>query len=173
MRIHWFCCAMVLAASGAAFGQDTNFADGPQYLMTTGSPLFARSISTPSISLSAPPLEVGATTATADLTAGADTQTVTMSSPDSGPAPDLLPIYYGVIPVQRLEISFWEPSRIPEVPLSLFDIGVTDLSTVRALRGRGVGVTIVEAAADAKSNVRHASRVYTNADIERLHNGVM
>lgn len=50
MRTCIYCTLIFISA--AAFGQDTNFATGPQYLITTGSPMFARPISTPTLSFS-------------------------------------------------------------------------------------------------------------------------
>lgn len=41
----------LLALVGFSFAQDTNFSAGPQYLVTTGSPMLLRSIATPSLSL--------------------------------------------------------------------------------------------------------------------------
>jgi len=45
MRTCVYCTLIFISA--AAFGQDTNFATGPQYLITTGAPMLARAISTP------------------------------------------------------------------------------------------------------------------------------
>ena len=42
---------VIFAFAGLAFAQDTNFAVGPQYLITNGSPLTLHSIATPSLSL--------------------------------------------------------------------------------------------------------------------------
>lgn len=172
MRICFWFSLIVLSALGAAFGQDTNFATGPQYLMTHGSALFAQPISTPSLSLAGPPLEVGASNATADLIAGAENQTASVPPSDSLPSVDLFPIYYGVVPVSVIEISFREvssPSR--ELPASILDTGVWQMTTAQALRERGYGVTLPEAAAYGKAHTGHASHVYTNADVDRLHNG--
>jgi hypothetical protein len=41
----------LVALVGFSFAQDTNFSAGPQYLVTTGSPMMLRSIATPSLSL--------------------------------------------------------------------------------------------------------------------------
>jgi len=41
---------------GMSFAQDTNFPIGPQYLVTSGNPLFLQPIATPSLSLSGPTL---------------------------------------------------------------------------------------------------------------------
>jgi len=42
---------LLLLVTGVSFGQSTDFSTGPQYLVTTSSPLFLRPISTPSLSL--------------------------------------------------------------------------------------------------------------------------
>ena len=85
MRTCMYCTLIFISA--AAFGQETNFVTGPQYLITTGAPMFARAISTPSVSFSSPPLEVGADNATVRLTAGAENQTV-LSPADALPQVD-------------------------------------------------------------------------------------
>lgn len=45
---------LVVFVAGSSFAQDTNFPVGPQYLVTSGSPMLLQPISTPSMSLSAP-----------------------------------------------------------------------------------------------------------------------
>ncbi len=45
---------LVVSVAGLSFAQDTNFPAGPQYLVTSGSPMFLQSIATPSLSLNAP-----------------------------------------------------------------------------------------------------------------------
>jgi hypothetical protein len=51
MRLRFFLVLVVLA--GVSFAQDTNFSEGPQYLITGGgSPMFFRSLATPSLSFS-------------------------------------------------------------------------------------------------------------------------
>ncbi|MFZ0136871.1 MAG: hypothetical protein WAK89_07430 [Candidatus Sulfotelmatobacter sp.] len=178
MRISFYfvvvCILLVLASHGTAFSQDTNFATGPQYLMQ-GSPMFARSISTPSMSLAAPPPQVGASDATGVLIAGASEQNVLPPNPDTLPKIDLFPIFYGGPPVgENGQISFSypvEPSSSAEIPPSISDTGVWQMTTVQALRERGYGVTLAEAAADAKARIRRANHIYTNADAARLHGG--
>jgi len=166
----------MLSAVGMAFSQDTNFATGPQYLTNSdptnpASPLFARPISTPSLSLTGPPLGMGADNATEGLVAGADNQT---TSPQLQPTVDLFPVYYGVHPVSVIEISSPanpnEPSK-SELPASILDTGVWQITTAQALGERGFEVTLAEAAAHGKARKRRAPRVYTNADIDRLHEG--
>src|SRR5437660_11261405 len=94
MRVSFHCTSLgtllVLLALGTAFGQDTNFAAGPEYLMQ-GSALFARSISTPSRSLTGRPLVAGASNATESLVAGADKQTAAAPRP---PYVSLVSLYY-------------------------------------------------------------------------------
>jgi hypothetical protein len=165
------CTLLVLSALGMAFGQDTNFATGPQYL-AQGSPLFARPISTPSLALMGPPLDVGAENATEGLVAGAENRNVVRPQPDSLPKVDLSAVYYGRPPVSVIEISFPEyPSESPRLPPSILDTGVWQMTSAQVLRERGYGVTLAEAAARGKVQTRHAPHVYTNADIDRLHAG--
>jgi hypothetical protein len=57
-------------------------------LITTASPMFARPISTPTLSFASPPLEVGADNATARVTAGAENQTVLLPPADAPPQVD-------------------------------------------------------------------------------------
>lgn len=180
MRISFccvFCCILlVLLTQVFAFGQDTNFATGPQYLMNYGSPLLAHPISTPSMSLAAPPLEVGASDATGVLVAGAADQNVESPSPDALPKIDLFPIFYGGAPVgENSQISFSypaEPSSLPaEIPPSISDNGVWQMTTAQELRERGYGITLAEEAANSKTQTRRANHIYTNDDITRLHGG--
>jgi hypothetical protein len=46
-----FSCLFVFSLGATCFAQDTNFSVGPQYLITTGSPMSMRPIATPSLSL--------------------------------------------------------------------------------------------------------------------------
>jgi hypothetical protein len=167
---------LLVIFAGIAFGQDTNFPSGPQYLlnsdpMKSGSPFFVRPISTPSLSLAAAPLEVGASNATGALVAGAGNQSVLPPNPYALPKIDLLPIYYGAPPASVVEISFAPESSANELPASILGTGVWQMTTAKALRERGYGVTLVEAASYGKAQTRHVNRVYTNADIDRLHSG--
>src|SRR5208283_1987824 len=95
MRHLLYCVLIVLSAMGMAFAQDSNFATGPQYLMNYGSPLFAQPISTPSMSLAGPPIQVGAADATGVLSAGAGNQYVAPPSAVALPKIDFFPIFYG------------------------------------------------------------------------------
>jgi len=173
MRIS-FCytlaCSLLLLSAGKVFGQDTHFATGPQYL-TQASGQFARSISTPSLSLANAPLEVGASNATADLTPGAGNQNVLPPNSDALPKIDFFPIFYGGPPVSVVEVGVGEEPSSNQLPASILDIGVGQVTSLQALRYRGYGVTLAEATTQVKAQTRRASRVYTNADINRLNGG--
>jgi len=121
------------------------------------------------LSLAGSPLQVGATSATADLTAGAENQTVPERPDDALPPVDFFSFYYGAPNV--IEISFREESSSRrELPASILDTGVWQVTTAVALRERGFGVTLPEAAAYGKAHSQHAAHVYTNSDIDRLKN---
>ncbi len=186
MRLPFLMCSLLLFSVGMAFAQDTNFVSGPQYLIN-GPAQYARSISTPSMSLPGPALAVGASNATGDLVAGSQDRIVPTSQPDAAPRVDLFPIYYGklsgtapetlsgtsdAMEMGAAEIRIGVPSaESARLPASIVDTGGLLFTTVQALRERGYGVGIVELAAFEKTHSRHAGRVYTNADIERLHDG--
>ena len=175
MRVPLSCTLLVILAAGVGFAQDTNFASGPQYLMTSGSPMWARPISTPTMSLPTPTLESGASDATGVLIPGAADRTVLPTGAVSEPAIDFYPIFYGVRPPSVIEISFAgassEQSIASTLPASIVDTGVGQMITPQALRELGYGVTLPEAAGYGKPRTRRATRLYTNADIDRLHNG--
>ena len=175
MRVSSCCMFFLLSTVAVAFGQDTNFPTGPQYLMNSesmrkGSRLFLHPISTPTMSLTDPPLEVGASNATGVLIAGAENQTLVPPSPDALPNTDLFPIFYGEPAASTIEISFPSEPSANESP-AIFDTGVWQITTAQALRERGYGISLVEGAAYGKSHARPATRLYTNADIDRLHSG--
>lgn len=177
MRISFcfWCTLFVFFALVLGFGQDTNFATGPQYLMNSGSPLFARSISTPTISIPSPPPQVGADNTTGVLIAGAENQTVVPPLAVALPPLDLFPIFYGEPTGSVIEISSpsesTEPSIAAILPASILDTGVEEVATAEALRNRGYGVPLAEAALRVKAHSRPAGHVYTNADIDRLQGG--
>jgi hypothetical protein len=142
--------------------------------MTSGSPLFARAISTPSISLASPPLEVGATAATDGLIPGAATHSQEPPNPDAPPSIDFFPIFYGspTPPPQTIEISFAETSssQVP-IPPSILQDGLGPMIIVEARRAEDADLTLPEAAAYLRMQPRPSPRLYTNADILRLHQG--
>jgi hypothetical protein len=167
MRFSLLCALLALFLVASSSAQDTNFATGPQYL-AHGSPLYAHSISTPAMSFSAPALEVGASNATEGLIAGADTRTVT---PQRKADADLFPVYYGTEWAGPVEVGVLPAPSPAPLPAPLQGTGVSQITTAQALRDRGYGVTLPVAAARAKAHEQHATRLYTNADIERLRGG--
>ena len=173
MRVAYVFTLLIFSAAVLVTGQDTNFGQGPQYLMN-GSPVFARPISTPSIALEGPPLEVGASNATGVLIAGAQNKTVLPPADGALPSINLFPIYYGGAPMSIIDNSSAEPSSevsLTELPASLLDTGVSQMTTAQALRDRGYGVTLGGTAVYEKAHAARATHVYTNADIDRLHEG--
>jgi len=159
------CLTLALAAAAAA--QETNFATGPQYLMNYGSPLFARSIATPTLSLDEPLRPVPAA-----FNHGASTEHVSYrTTPGMEGQADLFPIYYGVPRVSVVQIDYSAKSAAAEsaVLASWFDAGVSEVTDAETLRLRGYGITLGEYARYWRAHTRPATRRYTNDDIERLH----
>ena len=167
MRTRIFSCLLLLVGVSAA--QDSNFPDGPQYLMNYGSPLLARPIATPSLSLDSP--VVASEMTPQDNVAAAENEAVA-PVPEFLPQADLFPIYYGAPRVSFIEVSFREPGEksavLNPLPISFVETGVVELTDTQSLRLRGYGVTLPEAAAYWKAHHVSPPRVYTNADTERL-----
>jgi hypothetical protein len=176
------CFLFALGVTCAA--QDSNFPSGPQYLMNFGSSTFLRSIATPSLSLSEAPR------ASAVAEAGNGVQlSLTQATPQI--PINLLQIFYGNAAPQESPASSeplasdelratTENSRVIEIsgapvpadlPASIVNVGVEEVVDAPILRERGYGVTLAEAAGYWKTHKPHATRVYTNRDVERLHGG--
>jgi hypothetical protein len=156
-----FCLSIVLVGISAA--QDTNFSVGPQYLMNFGSPMFATPIATPSLSLEAP---LPGIPKLPEIGPVVQDQSYVANSELRHEA-DLFPVYYGYRPISVIEISSAEPAR--ELPASITDVGVTGMTSAQSLRERGYGVPVGDTASFWKTHKPHAPRVYTNADVARLH----
>jgi len=183
MRVIFGCAFVAIFAAGIALSQDTNFSNGPQYLLSSvpdarsaSSDFFVRSISTPSVSLSGPALEVGASNSTGDLNAGAEAQTIVVPEAVALPHADLSSIYYDGHAANVIEISLPAESSTSiastAIPQSILDIGVGRIIESKDLRESDNGVTLPAAAAYGREHVRRATHVYTNADIDRLHGGM-
>ena len=114
-------------------------------------------------------LGIGKHAAIDGLVAGAQTQTAPPRLAVALPQVDLFPIFYGGRPTSVIEISFSESLPPGGLPASIFNTGTWQMTTAQALRERGIGVTVGEAAAYEKARAGHATHVYTNADIDRLH----
>lgn len=154
---------LFLLLAGVALAQDSNFSQGPQYLMNFGEARFARSIATPTLTIPGPVLGIGANNATGDLIAGADETTVRRQAPP----PDFFSIFYGRPKPGEIQMS----GNAPEAPASLAGDGVTQIVSAEWLRARGYGLTLAQAAAQGKTHAGHAGHVYTNGDLERIHGG--
>jgi hypothetical protein len=162
MRLAILSCLFFLLA-GISAAQDTNFSAGPQYLITSSSPMFLHSIATPSLSLepSLPEIQslpqIGPTVEDQPFVA----------NPELPRGADLFPIYYGSPVPSVVEITSTELPQ--ELPASIVDAGVTGMTTAQSLRERGYGVPLGDTAAFWKAHKRPAAHVYTNADVQRLH----
>ena len=150
-----------LALVGSAAAQDTNFPVGPQYLMTSGSPLFAQPIATPSLSLEAPLPGIPSLPSIGPVVSD---QPYT-SNPELRHQADLFPIYYGYAPLPDVEIISAELPR--RLPASIVEIGVGGFATSNSLVEPD-GITLAEAAAFWRTNRNHATRLYTNRDLDSL-----
>jgi hypothetical protein len=156
-----FCLLVVLVGISAA--QDTNFSVGPQYLMNFGSPMFATPIATPSLSLEAP---LPGIPKLPEIGPAVENQSY-VANPELRREADLFPVYYGYQPVSIIEITSAEPPR--ELPASITDVGVIGMTDAQSLRERGYGVPVGDTASFWKTHKPHAPRIYTNADVQRLH----
>ena len=154
---------LILSTFCAAQSSETNFPVGPQYLITNGTPEFLHSIATPSLSFNpplAPPPVVEAETGTIEPSTPPpviDTQSA---------LPEIL---WGEPKSSTIEIA--ATSTAVNTPPSLFDAGVTGFFNSQSLHGRDLGMSLADAAAYWKAHKVVVSRLYTNADIERLHGG--
>jgi len=155
----WF---LLFALLPFAAAQDTNFAQGPQYLTTTTSTSFIRPIATPTVFLDAPlpPIpglpEIGPAVLNQPY----------ISDPVLAHQADLFPIYYGYPRIPVVELASTEESVV--IPDSLNELGFATNTSAQALRERGYGVPLGEVASYWKAH-KQAPRVFTNDDIERLH----
>jgi hypothetical protein len=158
--------SLALALPSAA--QDTNFSTGPQYLLN-GSPLFARPITTPSLSLETP-LESPREHAGSD----ALVEQAVENKLEQLPPLDFAAIYYESPTAEEIVVSSnnSEAQReVPQLPASIVESGVTQMIDAQTLRQRGYGMSLAEAAAQWKARKSAPVRTYTNDDIERLRQG--
>jgi hypothetical protein len=135
MRLHRALLPL-LALVGFSFAQDTNFSAGPQYLVTTGSPMLLRPIATPSLSL-------GETQPVA-VNAGTDETTAEQTAPSSASPSDsfLGDVYWGEhksteIVGRRLETPSITPSETAWYMNSVASQSVSALTTVTAEGAEG------------------------------------
>jgi hypothetical protein len=151
---------LLIALGAVSAAQETNFSVGPQYLMTSGSPLMAQPIATPSLSLGAP---LPGIPSLPQIGPAVENEAY-VSNPELRHEADLFPIYYGYSTVSVVEISSAEPPR--ELPASITDAGVTGITNPQSLRMRGYGTPLGDTATFWKTHKPHARRVYTNDDLQ-------
>jgi hypothetical protein len=149
--------------AGVSFAQDTNFSQGPQYLIT-GSTMFLHSIATPSESLQTPlenPYLVN--------TDGSVSTDLVAAHPDI-PSPDLQPIYWGERKTANnvSEIEITSPELPPNLPSSLLDSGVEPTVAPQFSSDAGTETSLGQVAAFWKKHTGLVSHLYTDADVERL-----
>jgi hypothetical protein len=104
-----FSWLVVLAGCMAA--QDSNFPVGPQYLITSGSPLFLRPITTPSLSLGSSELQPQTSTVQPTSAVEDETFHTVASILDDERGTYLLSVYYGLPQVSVVEIASAEPGE--------------------------------------------------------------
>jgi len=198
MRFQVLLLLVLLSLAGISAAQDTNFSQGPQYLIT-GSTAVLYPISTPIVSLGAPLTLTPDTNfsqgpqylATGDATFLHPISTPILSLdaplpsipslPEVGPPVTDQP--YVSNPDLRHEANlfpiYYGYPMIPVIeltggepsqplPASITGVGYPVIADPQTLRERGYGVTVSEAASYWKAHKTHVSRVYTNADIEPL-----
>jgi hypothetical protein len=199
MRFQVFLLLVLLSLSGISAAQDTNFPQGPQYLITDSTP-FLYPISTPIVSVEALFPHTRDTSfsqgpqylATGDATFSHPISTPIRSLdaplppipslPEVGPPVTDQP--YVSNPDLRHEANLYPiyygypmvsvvelTGAEPSQPLpaSITGVGYTVIADPQTLRELGYGVTVGEAASYWKAHKPRVNHVYTNADIERLH----
>lgn len=153
---------LVFILGGVCAAQETNFTEGPQYLIPSNAPMFLRPIATPSLSLDAP---LPGIPSLPDVGPQVSDTAYTPSSVLQN-QPDLFPIYYGYPTVPIIELVATDSTR--KVPGSISGVGFA-LTDAQTLQEFGYGVTVGEAASFWKSHKLQANHAYTNSDIKRLH----
>lgn len=160
---------LLLTIAAPASAQETNFSSGPQYLSIQGSPLFARPISTPSLSLETSLVQP------ADHTGSeAEVEQSVEDELKRLPPLDFYSIYYSPPRVDEIVISSHDTgaaSTTVQIPASIFNSGVTLAMDPQTLFPGGSISDLAEAAAQAKARRSSPLRIYTNRDIERLRQG--
>lgn len=160
MRLRGIFLVPILLA-GISVAQSTDFAVGPQYLITTESAQFLRPIATPSLSLNAPLPPLPSLPQVAPVV----TNQPYIANPGLEDRANLFPIYYGYPGIPAV---FLISAATPPSPASLNETGFVTIPTAQYLREHGYGETLAQAAAYRRLHRRAAAHVYTNEDVERL-----
>lgn len=155
---------VLFVLAGMAAAQDTNFPVGPQYLISSDSAsALLHPIATPSLNLDAPLPPIASLP---EVGEPVENQ-LYIPDPVVTKQADLLPIFYGYPRVPVVEII--SPEATPELPTSITDAGVGGVIDPQSLRGVGFEIPLGDVASHWKAHIPHDLRVYTNADIQRLH----
>jgi hypothetical protein len=152
--------AFLLAFGGLAVAQqpETNFAVGPQYLITQPYPTILQPIATPTDEPWQP------------------TGVVSPQTGEAGPVmitvPAYLPsIYWGYPPPGEVEVvPEPEPEQVPNnLPPGYIDTGVSAVATPTWLKDHDYGMSLAQVARYWRAQHLHATHVYTNKDIDQLN----
>lgn len=162
MRFQVLLLLVLFSLMGILSAQDTNFSQGPQYVIT-GDAAYLHSISTPSLSLDAPLPVIASLPEFGPVI----TDEPYVSNSNLQHQANLFPIYYGYPMVSVVELTGTEPSQ--PLPASITGVGSTVIADPQEFRALGYGVTVGEAASFSKAHKTGGSHVYTNDDIGRLH----
>ncbi len=151
-----FALVPIFAGVVAAQQTETNFPVGPQYLITQPYPTLLQPIATPSYE----PWQASGV--------------VSPQTGEAGPVmitiPAYLPsVYWGYAAPGAVEAAPPEPVPVPNgLPSDYVDTGVSAFATPGWQRDHDYGMTVAQAARYWKEHRLHATRVYTNQDIQRL-----
>ena len=199
MRFQVFLLLALFSSIGISAAQDTNFSQGPQYLITGSTP-FVYPISTPIVSLetllssnrdtnfSQGPQYLATGDATFSHSISTPIRSLDAALPPVPSLPQIGPPVtdqtYVSNPDLRHEANLYPifygypmisvvelTGAEPSQPLpaSITGVGYTVIADPQTLRELGYGVTVGEAASYWKAHKPRVNHVYTNADIERLH----
>lgn len=161
----------ILALIGNCSAQETNFSQGPEYLMNYGDPHFLHPIQTPSLDLSVPRAE----SPNAPVTEHTGEPDAPGFDGVLQNEPQVDAVYYGAtpsgVPIPSTVVIEGTPAEPSASGPVLFNAGVTAMTSDMELRHEGYGLSLAQYAAYWRGHKPQHVRVYTNADIARLHGG--
>lgn len=150
---------LLLSLVGFVSAQDTNFSQGPQYLIPSNS-AFLRPIATPTYNLDAPLPSIPELPQVGEPV---ENQPY-IPDPLYQNGPDLYSIYYGY-PLPSLVVLVSEEGT-PLIPPSLTEEGTAGFIDSQSPIQMDYGIPLAASASYWKAHRQTAARVYTNADIE-------
>ena len=151
---------LLLSLVGFVSAQDTNFSQGPQYLIPNNNTAFLRPIATPTYNLDAPLPPIPELPQVGEPV---ENQAY-IPDPIYKNGPDLYSIYYGY-PLPSLVILVSEEGT-PLIPASLTEEGTAGFIDSQSPIQIDYGIPLAASASYWKAHMRTATHVYTNADIE-------